>query len=228
MAVRRGEAYAAPMADILLYDYPRSSACYRVRIALNLKGIAYRSLGVNLLEGEQKDEAYRARNPQGLVPMLEADGLRITQSLAIIDWLERQHPDPAFLPAEPDARARVLGMALAIACDIHPLNNLRVLKYLSGTLGQEQAARDDWYRHWIIEGFDALEQLAQNGEGPFLHGDAPTLADICLGPQMFNARRFDVPLDAYPNLVRADAAACALDAFAAAHPERVAADAASH
>jgi maleylacetoacetate isomerase len=211
------------MPKPVLYDYHRSSACYRVRIALNLKGIAYEAVPVNLLEGEQKAEDYRALNPQGFVPLLEVEGLRLVQSLAIVDWLEARHPEPRLLPADADERAHVLALALTIACDIHPLNNLRVLKYLSGPLSQPPEARDDWYRHWVAEGLVALEAMAAKGAaGRFLAGDSPTLADICLVPQMFNARRFEVPLDAYPTLVRADAEANRLDAFAAAHPDRVA------
>jgi maleylacetoacetate isomerase len=206
---------------LTLYDYYRSSASYRVRIALNLKGVDYARAPVNLLEGEQRDQAYRALNPQGFVPMLDADGETLTQSLAIITWLETQYPSPALLPADPAARGHVLALALTIAADIHPLNNLRVLKRLS-EMGVDQAARDDWYRHWIAEGFTALEALAAPRAGKFLFGNDVTLADVCLVPQMFNARRFDVPLEAYPTLVRADAAATALEAFAAAHPDRVA------
>ena len=213
------------MTGLVLYDYFRSSAAYRVRIALNLKGARYDAVPVNLLEGEQKGEDYRARNPQGFVPMLESDGLRITQSLAIIDWLERQYPRPALLPEGAGDRAHVLAMALAVACDIHPLNNLRVLKYLSGPLGQPQDVRDEWYRHWVSEGLAALEALAAPRAGRFLFGDAPTLADVCLVPQLFNARRFDVPLDDLPTLVRADTEAAELEAFAAAHPDRVAPEA---
>ena len=207
----------------VLYDYYRSSACYRVRIALNLKQVEYEPVPVNLLEGEQKADDYRARNPQGFVPMLEADGRRLVQSLAIIDWLEAAFPEPALIPRDADARAHVLAMALAVACDIHPINNLRVIKYLAGPLDQPQEVRDAWYRHWIVEGFVALEAMAaRGGAGRFLFGDAPTLADLCLVPQMFNARRFDVPLDDYPTLVRADAEANRIEAFAAAHPDRVA------
>jgi len=206
----------------MLYDYFRSSAAYRVRIALNLKGIAYESVPTNLVAGEQKADAYRARNPQGLVPMLEIDGFRLTQSVAIIDYLDRVYPLPPLMPFEPEDRAHVQALALAIACDIHPLNNLRVLKYLKGELGQPNEARDTWYRHWVSEGFAALEAMAGPRAGAFLFGEAPTLADICLVPQMYNARRFAVPLEPYPTLMRADAAACALDPFAAAHPDRVA------
>ena len=204
-----------------LHDYFRSSACYRVRIALNLKGIAYDSVPVNLLEGAQRDEAFRARNPQGFVPLLEIDGLALVQSLAIIGYLEARHPEPPLLPADPADAAHVCALALVVACDIHPLNNLRVLKRLTG-LGLDQNARNEWYRHWVAEGLAALEALAAPRAGRFLFGDAPTLADICLVPQMFNARRFEVPLDLYPTLVRAEAAAGELEAFAAAHPERVA------
>jgi maleylacetoacetate isomerase len=204
----------------VLYDYHRSSACYRVRIALNLKGIDYRAVFVNLLEGEHQGEAYRGRNPQGFVPMLEAGELRLTQSLAIIGWLEALHPEPRLLPADPADAAFVRALALTVACDIHPLNNVRVLRRLSG-LGVGQDARDEWYRHWVTEGFAALEALAAPRAGRFLFGDAPSLADVCLVPQMYNARRFETPLDAFPTLVAADAAATALEAFAAAHPDRV-------
>jgi maleylacetoacetate isomerase len=211
---------------LVLYDYWRSSASYRVRIALALKGAAHERFPVDLLDSAQKRADYRARNPQGFVPMLEADGRPITQSLAIISWLDARLPDPPLLPGDPDQRAHVLALALIIACDVHPLNNLRVLKRLTA-LGVDQAARDDWYRHWVVEGFAALEALAAPRAGRFLAGDEVTLADICLVPQMYNARRFEVDLSPYPALVRADAAATALDAFAAAHPDRVAPDAAT-
>jgi maleylacetoacetate isomerase len=206
---------------LVLYDYWRSSASYRVRIALNIKGAAHERFPIDLLDSAQKRADYRARNPQGFVPMLEVDGRPMTQSLAIISWLDATLPDPPLLPGDPDERAHVLALALVVACDIHPLNNLRILKRLSG-FGIDQAARDDWYRHWVIEGFDALEALAAPRAGRFLFGDAPGLADICLVPQMYNARRFEVDLSPYPTLVRADASATALDAFAAAHPDRVA------
>jgi maleylacetoacetate isomerase len=210
------------MPKPLLYDYHRSSACYRVRIALNLKGVEHDTVPVNLLEGEQQRNDYLARNPQGFVPLLEADGQRLTQSLAIIDWLEARYPEPYLLPAAAGERAHVLAMALTVACDIHPLNNLRVLKYLGGPLEQPQDVRDAWYRHWVTEGLAALESMAAPKAGRFLFGDAPSLADVCLVPQLFNARRFEVPLDACPTLVRADAEANRLEAFAAAHPDRVA------
>lgn len=213
------------MTKPVLYDYWRSSASYRVRIALHLKGIAFDRVPVNLLAGEQRSDDYRDRNPQGFVPMLELDGMRLTQSLAIMDVLDHHVCEPRLVPEGLAARSHVIALALTIACDVHPLNNLRVLEYLAG-LGVEQGARDDWYRHWVAEGFDALEALAAPQAGAFLHGDTPTLADICLVPQAYNARRFDMALEHWPTLARADANARTLDAFAAAHPDRVAPDAA--
>jgi maleylacetoacetate isomerase len=208
------------MTRPILYDYAKSSAAYRVRIALNLKSVDYDSRQVNLLASEQKGDAYRALNPQGLVPMLEVDGRRITQSLAILVYLDQAYPEPRLMPADPFDGAHVRAMAMTIACDIHPLNNLRVLKYLKGELGQEQSVIDAWYSHWVSQGLAALEALAAPRAGAFLFGDTPTLADVCLVPQMFNARRFNIPLDDYPTLLRADATGTALDAFAAAHPDR--------
>ncbi len=205
----------------VLFDYFRSSASYRVRIALNLKGLDYERVPVNLLEGEQNVKAYRARNPQGFVPMLEMGGQRINQSLAIIDYLDAIFPDPTLMPSEPADRAHVLALALVVACDVHPLNNLRVLKYLCGPLGQDEAKRNGWYVHWVQEGLAVLEAQAAPRAGRFLFGDTPTLADVCLVPQLANARRFDVPLDDYPTLLRADAEANKMEAFAAAHPDRV-------
>jgi maleylacetoacetate isomerase len=210
------------MTRPILSDYFRSSASYRVRIALNLKGVDYETAPVDLLHGAQKDEAYRDRNPQGFVPMLEIDGRRLTQSLAIIDYLDARFPEPRLVPEDSGDRAHVLALALIVACDIHPLNNLRVLKYLSGALGQEEAVRDEWYRHWVREGLAALEAVAAPRAGRFLFGDEVSLADVCLVPQLFNARRFKVELDAFPTLVRADEEANRIEAFAAAHPERVA------
>jgi maleylacetoacetate isomerase len=207
--------------NLVLYDYWRSSASYRVRIALNLKGAAYQRFPVDLLDSAQKRADYRARNPQGFVPMLEVDGRPLTQSLAIISWLDAAMPEPALLPADPDERAHVLALALIVACDVHPLNNLRVLKRLKA-LGVDEPARDDWYRHWVVEGLTALEALAAPRAGRHLSGDSVTMADICLVPQIYNARRFEVPLDAFPTLVRADAEAARLEPFAAAHPDRVA------
>lgn len=204
---------------MLLHDYFRSSAAYRVRIALNLKGVAYERRDVKLLENEQRSPEHLALNPQGLVPALEADGLVLTQSLAIIDWLDTRYPEPRLIPEEPAARAQALAQAMVVAMDIHPLNNLRVMRWLSHELGVDEARRGEWTRHWIAEGFGALEAMA--GDGPFLGGEAPGIADLFLVPQMYNARRFETPLDAYPKLVAADAAATALPAFAAAHPDRV-------
>lgn len=208
------------MSRPILYEAPRSSAAYRVRIALNLKGVDYESRPVNLVEGEQKQADYRALNPQGLVPMLDIDGHRLTQSLAIMVYLDQAFPEPPLVPREPADGAHVRAMALSIACDIHPLNNLRVLKYLKNDLGHSQDEIDTWYAHWIREGLSALEAVAKPGAGQFLFGDEPTIADVCLVPQLFNARRFNCPLDDYPTLLRADGNASALDAFAAAHPDR--------
>jgi maleylacetoacetate isomerase len=208
------------MSRPILYDYYRSSAAYRVRIALNLKGVEYESRPVNLLSGEQASADYRAINPQGFVPMLEIDGHRLTQSLAIITYLDMRYSNQPLLPASADARAEVLAMALTIACDIHPLNNLRVLKYLKNELGHSQEEVDRWYAHWISERLPALEALAAPQAGEFLHGDGPTLADVCLVPQLYNARRYNVPLAGYPTLLRAEGNANRLEAFAAAHPDR--------
>lgn len=204
---------------IRLYDYWRSSASYRVRIALAMKSVEYERCDVNLLAGEQGADANRARNAQGFVPTLEVDGQTIGQSLAIIDWLDATWPEPPLLPVDPMARAHALQRALAIAADIHPVNNLRILKRLSA-MGIDQAARDDWYRHWVAEGFAALEAMA--GDGRYLGGEAPDLSDVCLVPQMYNARRLDTALDAYPRLVAIDAALNELPAVQAAHPDRFA------
>ncbi|MBA3577097.1 MAG: maleylacetoacetate isomerase [Sphingomonas sp.] len=208
------------MTRAVLHDYFRSSAAYRVRIALNLKGVDYEIRPVSLVDGEQRTTAYRALNPQGFVPMLEIDDHRLTQSLAIIVYLDQNFPEPPLMPPGSADQAHVRALSLTIACDIHPLNNLRVLKYLGGQLNQDQEARDLWYAHWISEGFEALEALAGQRAGSFLFGNSPSLADICLVPQMYNARRFDVPLDKYPTLVRADASANALPEFADAHPDK--------
>ena len=206
--------------SVVLYDFWRSSACYRVRIALNLKGIAYEAVTTDLAKGQQKDPAYVAKTAQGFVPMLEMDGHRLTQSLAICDYLDAKVSNPRFVPKDAAARAKVLAMSLVIACDIHPVNNLRILKYLDDPLGVPQDARDDWYRHWITEGFVALEAMAADA-GTYLSGEVPGLADICLVPQMYNARRFDTDLTPFPTLVRIDAALTALPAFAQALPEAV-------
>lgn len=210
------------MTRPLLHDYHFSSAAYRVRIALHLKQVDYDRHVVNLLAGDQLAAEYRALNPQGQVPCLEIDGHRLVQSLAIIDYLDARYEQPPLVPRDPARRAHVLAMALVIACDIHPINNLRVRHYLERELGQGQEARDAWYAKWIIEGLGALEALAAPGAGDWLSGDQPSLADICLIPQMFNARRFNVPLDAVPTLLRVESTARGHSAFAAAHPKRIA------
>ena len=207
------------MSEIILFDYWRSSASYRVRIVLNLKNVPYTRVPTSLLDNAQKAPDYVARNPQGFVPMLSIHGHALTQSLAIIDYLDAQYPDPAMVSSNPAERAKTLAQALIIAADIHPIDNLRVLRYLKDEMGQSQEAVDQWYRHWIIEGFTALEAMAP--EDGLFGGDLPNLADVCLVPQMANARRVDTPLNAFPKLLRMDAALTALPAFVAAHPDQV-------
>ena len=208
------------MSRPVLYDYFRSSAAYRVRIALNLKGVDYESRPVDLRDDAQKSADYRALNPQGLVPTLEIDGQHLTQSLAIIVYLDQAYPEPRLMPRDPTDGAHVRAMAMIIACDIHPLNNLRVLKYLKNELAHSQDEIDAWYVHWVTEGLDALEAMAAPRAGAFLFRNLPTIADVCLVPQLYNARRFNVSLDKYPTLLRADENANKLEAFAAAAPER--------
>ena len=206
-----------------LYDYFRSSAAYRVRIALNLKGVAPERAFVHLRRGAQREDDYLALNPQGLVPSLVTDdGDVLTQSLAILEWLDESYPEPPLLPADRAGRARVRSLALAVACDIHPLNNLRVLNYLTGTLGVTEEQKNGWYKYWIDIGFEALETRVarENETGRFCHGDAPTIADICLVPQMANARRVDFDFTPYPTLLRIEAACVALPAFANAAPAK--------
>lgn len=207
------------MSEIILFDYWRSSASYRVRIVLNLKNVPNTRVPTSLLDNAQKAPDYVARNPQGFVPMLSIHGHDLTQSLAIIDYLDAQYPDPAMVSSNPAERAKTLAQALIIAADIHPIDNLRVLRYLKDEMGQSQEAVDQWYRHWIIEGFTALEAMAP--EDGLFGGDLPNLADVCLVPQMANARRVDTPLNAFPKLLRMDAALTALPAFVAAHPDQV-------
>jgi maleylacetoacetate isomerase len=207
------------MTETLLFDYWRSSASYRVRIVLNLKGVDYQSVPTDLLAASHKAADYVARNPQGFVPMLSIDGHDLTQSLAIIDYLDANYPDPPMVSSDPATRAKTLAQALVIAADIHPVNNLRILGYLKSEFGADDAAIAKWYRHWIVEGFAALEAMAP--EQGLFGGDLPNLADVCLVPQMANARRFDTPLDAFPKLVRIDAALQALPAFAKAAPDAV-------
>jgi maleylpyruvate isomerase len=205
-----------------LYGYFRSSAAYRVRIALNLKDIAVEHIGTHLLKdgGRQKLPDYLARNPQGLVPALELDdGTILTQSLAIIEYLDAIKPSPGLIPADPVPAAKVRAVALAIACDTHPLNNLRVLNYLKGPLRHTQDEVDDWYRHWCLEGgLNAVEKMISGGD--FCFGDGPTLADICLVPQIFNARRFNLALDHLPRIEKVCRACEGLNAFMRAHPSR--------
>ena len=212
------------MSDALtLYSYWRSSAAYRVRIGLNLKGLAYETRPVHLVRdgGEQHAEAYRALNPQELVPVLVDGERRITQSLAILEYLDETFPKPALLPADTRGRARVRSLAMLVACDIHPLNNLRVLQYLKRENDLEQTAVDAWMLHWMREGFAAMEAMLADapGTGTFCHGETPTIADCCLVPQLYNARRFALDLSPYPTLVRIEAHCLALPAFDAARPE---------
>ncbi|MEM6640048.1 MAG: maleylacetoacetate isomerase [Pseudomonadota bacterium] len=206
-----------------LWTYWRSTAAYRVRIALNLKGIDYESVPVDLVRdgGQQRAPDYLAVNPQGLIPALAIDGQVLTQSTAIIEYLEDAHPWPALLPARPLEKARVRAIAATIACDVHPLNNLRVLQYLSGPLGVTSEARQTWYENWIAAGFQALEaRLCDDpATGKFCHGDQPGLADILLVAQMYNAHRFKCDVSAYPTLNRIEASCLALPAFDAARPE---------
>ncbi len=207
---------------LTLYTYFRSSAAYRVRIALNLKGLAYTSVAIHLLRdgGHQHRPAYAALNPAELIPTLQDDAHTVTQSLAILEYLEEAYPDPALLPRGPSERARVRALSLTIACEIHPLNNLRVLRYLTGTLGLDDGRRDEWYGHWVRTGFTALErQLTQDAlSGDFCHGNTPTFADCCLVPQVYNARRFNCPLDDYPTVLRIHSHCERLDAFRRAAP----------
>lgn len=207
-----------------LYTYFRSSAAYRVRIALNLKGLGYEAVPVHLIRhgGEQLQDAYRAVNPSALVPTLQDDAGTVTQSMAILEYLEETHPAPPLLPADALGRARVRALAQMVACDIHPINNLRVLRYLVRTLGVDDEAKNAWYRHWITEGFAGIEaHLARDpGTGRFCHGETPTFADCLLVPQVFNAARFEVDLAPFPTIARIDAACAELPAFAAAHPSR--------
>jgi len=204
-----------------LYDYFRSSAAYRVRIALNLKGLSPAREFIHLRKGAQRGEDYLAVNPQGLVPALVTDeGNVLTQSLAIIEYLDETVPSPPLLPGSSWDRARVRSLALAIACDIHPIDNLRVLRYLLQTVGVEEAQKDAWYKYWIDVGLEALEAAVARdpATGRFCHGDTPTLADICLVPQLANARRVDMDLAPYPTLLRIDAECQRVPAFAAAAP----------
>jgi maleylacetoacetate isomerase len=207
-----------------LFTYFRSSAVYRVRIALNLKGLQPEPHYIHLLKdgGQQHKPEFKAVNPQGFVPALVDEGHTLTQSLAIIEYLEETHPEPPLLPKDAAGRARVRALALAIACDIHPLNNQRIMKYLEKEFGADEAARRRWVQHWVAEGFTALEQLlAGNPDtGKCCHGDAPTLADICLVPQVFNAKRFEVYLATFPTIRRINDHCLKLKAFIDAAPDK--------
>lgn len=204
-----------------LHGYFRSSAAFRVRIALNLKGLAFEQANHHLRKNEQRAEAYLKLNPQGLVPALEADGLVLTQSLAIIEYLEETRPKPALLPTDPASRARVRGLADIVACDIHPIDNLRVLRYLRGSMGQDEAAVENWYNHWIAEGFNAFEALLASSPqtGRFCHGDMPTLADVCLIPQVFNSQTYKMDLAPYPLIKRIYDTALVMPEFERALPK---------
>ncbi len=207
-----------------LYSYFRSSAAYRVRIALNLKGLDYEIIPVHLLRngGEQLSDAYRRINAAGLVPTFVDDAATIGQSLAIVEYLEEVHPQPALLPIGAADRARGRAIAQSIACDIHPLNNMRVLKYLRNELGADEEAKNGWYRHWTEHGLRIVERLLADSPatGLYCHGDQPTISDLCLVPQVYNARRFDCNLDDCPTIVRIDAQCNTLPAFQKAAPDR--------
>jgi maleylacetoacetate isomerase len=204
-----------------LYSFFRSSAAFRVRIALHLKGVAFETASVHLPKGMHRDAAFLATNPQGTVPVIDDDGTVLHQSLAIIEYLDSRYPEPRLIPAEPVARARVQALAQLVACEIHPLNNLRVLQYLRGELGLDEAGVAKWYKHWIAEGFRGLETfVAQWSGGRYCYGNAVSLADVCLVPQVYNARRFDCDLAPYPTLVRVADRLREEPAFAAAAPDK--------
>ena len=211
----------AIIGSMLLYDYFRSSACFRVRIALNLKGLTAERRYIHLRKGEQRNPEYLAVNPQGLIPLLVVGDRRISQSIAIMEYLDEKHPLPPLLPVGPEDRAFVRSIALAIACDIHPIDNTRVMGYLERELSIDQPRRDDWYRHWIRLGFEAIEQqLAERQPTPFCAGATPTLADICLVPQVFNSKRVDLDLVPYPRIRAVFDACMAVPAFIDAQPSR--------
>jgi maleylpyruvate isomerase len=204
----------------VLHAYWRSGTSYRTRIALELKGLAYEQAPVDLRAGVQAQPAFRALNPQGLVPTLEVDGGVLTQSMAILEWLEEEHPEPPILPSDRIARAHVRAMAAIVACDIHPLNNLRVLKSIKNDLGADDVAVSAWTARWITAGFTALEKLIERHGGDWAFGDSPTLADCCLIPQVYSARRFEVDVSSFPRILAVDARGSQHPAFQAAHPDR--------
>ncbi len=209
----------AILRGMRLYNYFRSSASFRVRIALELKGLPYEYVPVHLGRGEQRTQGYLALASSGLIPMLEIDGYRLSQSMAIIEYLDERYPSPALLPADPFGRASVRALAQSIACEIHPLNNMRVLKYLVNDLKTPEEEKNTWYRHWVRTGLEAFEQqLSTHAAGPFCWGDSPTLADCLLVPQIFNGKRFDVSFDGLPKTMAAFEACMALAAFQKAQP----------
>jgi maleylacetoacetate isomerase/maleylpyruvate isomerase len=204
---------------VKLYTYFRSSAAFRVRIALNLKGLAYEPVFVHLAKGEHRKPEYAGRYPQGLLPTLLADGLELSQSLAIIEYLDETRPKPPLLPRDAPGRARVRSLSLLVACEIHPLNNLRTLQYLKRQLGQSEEQVSTWYRYWIADGLAKLEaDLLRGAGGKFCHGDAPTMADCCLVPQIFNAKRYGCELAPYPTIMRVFEQCMRLEAFDRAQP----------
>ena len=203
-----------------LYQNWRSSAAYRVRLALNYKGLSYEQVAIDLRAGAQRTPEFLKINPQGLVPVLEDDGIVLTQSLPILNYLEERYPEPALLPKDLPGRATSRAIAVAIACEIHPLNNLRVLQYLERELGLDEARRLAWYRHWVAEGFGAIETMLARSAGAFCVGDAPSLADVCLVPQVYNGRRYECDLAPYPTILRIDERCRQIEAFARAAPER--------
>lgn len=207
------------MSDIILHEYWRSSSSYRVRIALNLKGVDYHSHQVNLLDREQKMPEHLAKNPQGLVPILSIDGHHLTQSVAIIDYLDQKFPEPPLFPTDIYERAKILAQMFVIVAEIQPINNLGVGNYLKSDFGADGKDVVKWMHHWMADGFSALEQMAP--ESGFFGGDIPNIVDVCLVPQFYNARRFEVDLGAFPNLVRIDEECSGLEAFQKAHPDAV-------
>ena len=210
------------MVEPVLFDYWRSTASYRVRIALGLKGLSYKAQVVDLLAGAQKASAYRQRNPQSLLPSLQIDDQLLTQSLSIIEYLEETRPEPALLPADALGRARVRALSHAVAMDIHPVCNLRVVNHVVGLAGGGEAGKRAWMQHFIGEGLDALEaMLTQSPASRFSYGDSPTMADLCLVPQLYNARRWELAVDRWPRLTRIDTECAELEAFRNAHPDVV-------
>jgi maleylacetoacetate isomerase/maleylpyruvate isomerase len=206
---------------VKLYTYFRSSAAFRVRIALNLKGLAYEPSFIHLAKGEHRKPEYSGVYPQGLLPTLVDDGKALSQSLAIMEYLDETHPEPSLLPKDALGRARVRSLSLLVACEIHPLNNLRVLQYLKRHLGQNEEQINTWYRHWVADGLLKLEaDLSRAGTGKFCHGERPTMADCCLVPQIFNAKRYNSDLTPFPTVMRVFDACMKLEAFERAQPDK--------